>query len=167
MWINVWVFGVSMVCVFLSMYVCWWHPCSCSYPACVTFPCNGVMKIYDECMLTVLASISSACTWIKRTGGGGKETTGKLILMPNYFWTWQPGSSLACICMCMHACVCVCVSRQCLHSSKHSPSLWAIMSTSTTDTTAWEPLLHCFASSPWATNQHIVHGSSAANLFSP
>lgn len=117
-WINVWVYCTCVcdfclfVCVRLSVYACWWHPCSRSSPALVMYPCNGVMKIHDESMLTALASLPSSSTWIKRTRGG-KKKTGKLILMPNYFWTWQPGSGLACVCMCLNVCVCVCVVHQC------------------------------------------------------
>lgn len=43
------------------------------------YPCSE-MKIHDACMLTTLQSLPSFLTWI-RIG---------LILMPNYFWTWQP-----------------------------------------------------------------------------
>ncbi len=46
------------------------------------YPCSDVMKIHDACMLTTLQSLPSSLTWIKKG----------LILMPNYFWTWQPCS---------------------------------------------------------------------------
>lgn len=46
------------------------------------YPCSDVMKIHEACMLTTLQSLPSSLTWIKKG----------LILMPNYFWTWQPCS---------------------------------------------------------------------------
>lgn len=71
---GLWVSGISVyVCVFLSVCACWWHPCSRSSPALVMYPCNGVMKIHDESMLTALASLPSSSTWIKRTRGGKKN----------------------------------------------------------------------------------------------
>lgn len=39
------------------------------------------------------------------------------------------------------------------------------MTTSTPDTTSWEPLLHCFVPTHRATNQHILHGSSTCIHF--
>lgn len=84
-WINVWVYCTCVcdfclfVCVRLSVYACWWHPCSRSSPALVMYPCNGVMKIHDESMLTALASLPSSSTWIKRTRGGKKK-------QGNSFW---------------------------------------------------------------------------------
>ena len=111
-WINAWLFCVSAVCVFLSECACWWHPWSCISPAFVMYPCNGVMKIHDESMLTALASLPSSSTWIKWTRQKRKKK------QENSFWCLIIFGldSLAAVwpvyeCACMYMCICRCVCR--------------------------------------------------------
>ena len=75
----------------------------CSVVCSLMYPCNGVMKVHDEIMLTALSSLQRTTTWIIYF-----FKWVKLILMPNYFWPWQPGSSLASECVCVIGCVSVC-----------------------------------------------------------